>query len=90
MIRYTRKADERGRAYYSIEVAPLDVRKNGGEWDEIGQIWKMPDETPMHRWQVRDLLKNGRLFWCETLADAKTCVEAWMIRAIMTARYCSD
>jgi hypothetical protein len=90
MIRYRQRRDEKGKIFYSIEVAPHEVRKKGGEWDEIGQIHKMPNEAREHAWQVRDLLKNGRLFWCATLADAKTCVEAWMIRAVFTARYCSD
>jgi hypothetical protein len=92
MIRYTRLAHPQDVPQYVVELAAYGVRRDtdAGYWEEICRIVKAPDEAPLHRWQVHNLLKNGKIFYCEKLADAKTLIEAFIIRAVFTARHCLD
>jgi hypothetical protein len=85
MIRYTRIAEPRAEPFYLVEMAPYEHRK-GGHWDTVAKIIKSPEK---HRWEVHDLVKNGKVFYCASLSDAKTMIEAFIIRAVYTARYVS-
>lgn len=85
MIRYRRvEADQHNVVYY-VELAAHGCT----DWDTYATITKGEWDIPKRvRWAVEGL--GSRTHYCRTLADAKTCVEAWIIRAAFTAKHLSN